>query len=91
MEITEWLGGFQGTLEVRRKVHLGPTAGGSLSFFFPRGSLLLPWSCLKCLHSSTNSSWSPVEAHFALMDNHFHKSQRKLVFKKPLINPIPVQ
>lgn len=30
-------------------------------FFFPRGNLLLPWRCLRCLHSSTSSSWSPVD------------------------------
>lgn len=51
--------------------------------------LLFLWSCPEHLHSSTSSSWSPAnyrhvftnahEAHFALMRNHLHKSQRKWV------------
>lgn len=66
MDINVWLEVFKEVSEVSRRVHLGPTAE-RFSLFFPRGNLLLPWSCLKCLHSSTRSSWSPVDYRHVFM------------------------
>lgn len=60
MDISVWLGGFQGGLGSERESSSGPHSR-RISPLFPRGKLLLPWSCLKCLHSSTSSSWSPVD------------------------------